>query len=174
MSEGLTTAQILQQFLPLYRQHHRLTPQQAKVSGLICQCQTESLGGYRLSCDHCEFETERYRSCRNRHCARCQRKASSDWLSSRSEDLLPVPYFHLVFTLPHQLNPWVQLHPEVLYAALFRAVWGTLQAFGEDPKRLDGQLGMTAVLHTWGQNLSQHVHLHCLIPGGAYHRSREE
>lgn len=74
----------------------------------------------------------------------------------------------------HQLNPWVQLHPEVLYAVLFKAVWHTLRSFGDDPKRLDGQLGMTAVLHTWGQNLSQHVHLHCLIPGGAYHREHDE
>jgi hypothetical protein len=78
-----------------------------------------------------------------------------------------VTYHHLVFTLPHALNGWVQLHPDILYALLFQSVWGTLKAFGEDPKRLGGQLGMTAVLHTWGQNLSRHVHLHCLVPGGA-------
>ncbi len=78
-----------------------------------------------------------------------------------------MPYFHLVFTLPHRLNPWVQSHPEVVYRALFHAAWGTLDAFGHDPKRLGGQLGMTGVLHTWGQSLFQHVHLHCLVPGGA-------
>lgn len=82
--------------------------------------------------------------------------------------MLPVTYHHLVVTLPHDLNPWVQLHPEVIYALLFETVWATLSAFGADPKRLGGQLGMTAVLHTWGQTLSQHVHLHCLIPGGAF------
>ena len=75
-------------------------------------------------------------------------------------------YYHLVFTLPHELNGWVQLHDEVIYALLFQSVWKTLKAFGSDPKRLNGKLGMTAVLHTWGQNLSQHVHLHCLVPGG--------
>jgi len=80
---------------------------------------------------------------------------------------LPVPYFHRVFTLPHRLNPWVQSHPEVIYRALFHAAWGTLDAFGHDPERLGGQLGMTGVLHTWGQSLCQHVHLHCMVPGGA-------
>jgi hypothetical protein len=80
--------------------------------------------------------------------------------------VLPVPYHHVVFTLPHELNGWVQLHPEVIYRLLFAAAWATIQAFGRDPKRLGGQMGMTAVLHTWGQNLSQHVHLHCLVPAG--------
>jgi hypothetical protein len=83
-----------------------------------------------------------------------------------------VTYYHLVFTLPHELNGWVQLHPEVIYALLFKVVWKTLKAFGADKKRLNGQLGMTAVLHTWGQNLSQHVHLHCLVPGGALTKDR--
>lgn len=81
--------------------------------------------------------------------------------------MLPVPYYHVVVTLPHALNPWVQLHPEVIYGLLFETVWATFSAFGADPKRLGGQLGMTAVLHTWGQTLSRHVHLHCLVPGGA-------
>jgi hypothetical protein len=79
---------------------------------------------------------------------------------------LPVSYYHLVFTLPAVLNPWVALHPEVIYALLFQSVWATLKAFGADPKRLGGELGMTAVLHTWGETLTQHVHLHCLVPGG--------
>ena len=82
--------------------------------------------------------------------------------------MLPVTYHHLVVTLPHDLNPWVQLHPEVIYALLFETVWATLSTFGADPKRLGGQLGMTTVLHTWGQTLSQHVHRHCLVPGGAF------
>jgi hypothetical protein len=81
--------------------------------------------------------------------------------------VLPVNYFHVVFTLPHELNPWVQCHADVIYRGLFQSVWRTIQRFGQDPKRLNGNMGMTAVLHTWGQNLSQHVHLHCLIPGGA-------
>jgi Putative transposase len=81
--------------------------------------------------------------------------------------VLPIAYFHLVFTLPHELNGWVQLHPDDIYRLFFSAVWDTLRCFGQDPRRLNGQIGMTAVLHTWGQNLSRHVHLHCLIPGGA-------
>ena len=81
--------------------------------------------------------------------------------------VLPVTYHHLVFTLPDTLNGWVEVHPEVIYGLLFETVWATLSAFGEDPKRLDGQLGMTAMLHTWGQTLVRHVHLHCLVPGGA-------
>ncbi len=174
MNATPSTAEILRQFLPSYRQRHSLTPQQAKVTGLLCRCRTEALGGYDLACDQCDYHETRFRSCRNRHCPQCQQHASATWLAERREDLLPVPYFHLVFTVPHQLNPWVQLHPEVLYAVLFKAVWHTLRSFGDDPKRLDGQIGMTAVLHTWGQNLSQHVHLHCLIPGGGYHRERDE
>jgi hypothetical protein len=99
---------------------------------------------------------------------RTQRRASQTWCKRQQAAVLPVTYHHLVFTLPHALNPWVQLHPEVIYALLFETVWATLSAFGADPKRLGGQLGMTAVLHTWGQTLSQHVHLHCLVPGGAF------
>jgi hypothetical protein len=93
------------------------------------------------------------------------------WSERQQDNLLPVSYYHLVFTLPHQLNGWVQLHPQVLYRLLFQAAWATLKTFGQDPKRLGGELGMTAVLHTWGQNLSQHVHLHCLVPGGALQAS---
>jgi hypothetical protein len=94
-------------------------------------------------------------------------RATEEWCERQSANQLPVPYFHRVFTLPHRLNPWVQPHPEVIYRALFQAAWGTLDAFGHDPKRLGGQLGMTGVLHTWGQTLCQHVHLHCMVPGGA-------
>ncbi|MCP3689347.1 MAG: transposase, partial [Gammaproteobacteria bacterium] len=98
----------------------------------------------------------------------CQYRATEQWRDKQRQSVLPVTYYHLVFTLPHELNGWVQLHPEIIYALLFKAVWKTLKAFGADKKRLNGKLGMTAVLHTWGQTLSQHVHLHCLIPGGAF------
>jgi len=108
-----------------------------------------------------------HRSCGDRHCPQCQGRATEAWSERQSANQLSVPYFHLVFTLPHRLNPWVQSHPEVIYRALFHAAWGTLDAFGHDPKRLGGQLGMTGVLHTWGQSLCQHVHLHCMVPGGA-------
>ena len=158
---------VLSHYLESYKQHHRLSPAQSKVCRHIGLCRTDALGGQFVHCDHCGFEQYRYHSCRNRHCPKCQHHASQDWCEQQTQQVLPVNYFHVVFTLPHELNPWVQCHPEVLYRCLFASVWKTIQTFGHDPKRLDGQMGMTAVLHTWGQNLSQHVHLHCLIPGGA-------
>ena len=167
MTAAVNTAQVLERFLPDYRASHQLSPQQAKVLNSIDCCRTSVLGGQYLVCDHCGYSQERFHSCRNRHCPQCQKMASAEWLERRREDILPVPYYHLVFTLPHALNGWVQLHPEVIYSLLFKAVSTTLKQFGRDPKRLNGEVGMTLVLHTWGQNLSQHVHLHCLIPGGA-------
>jgi len=170
-----TTMQtIFTSHLDHYRQHHALTPQQARVCHRIEICRTAVLGGEQLRCDRCEFEQYRYHSCRNRHCPQCQRRASEEWCEQRTAQLLPVPYFHLVFTLPHQLNPWSELHPEVIYRLLFQAVWSTLQAFARDPKRLNGDIGMVAILHTWGQNLSRHIHLHCLVPGGAWHDETQQ
>ena len=107
-------------------------------------------------------------SCRDRHCPRCQGQARHQWAERQRRALLAVTYYHLVFTLPSRLNPWAELHPEVLYRLLFKTAWAVLSAFAQDPKRLGGQLGMTAVLHTWGQQLGRHLHLHCLIPGGAW------
>lgn len=144
-----------------------LSPQQGKVCQQILACRTEALGGFRLQCQACGEGQTLYHACRNRHCPRCQQQASEAWQQREMANVVDAPYFHLVFTLPHELNGWVRLHPRALYAALFHSVWATLNTLGHDPKRLNGQLGMTAVLHTWGQNLSQHVHLHCLIPGGA-------
>jgi hypothetical protein len=97
----------------------------------------------------------------------CQQRSTADWAEQQQKNILPVTYYHLVFTLPHELNGWVQLHPSIIYRLLFKSVWHTLKTFAANPKRLNGKIGMTAVLHTWGQNLSQHVHLHCLVPGGA-------
>ena len=167
MSLALSAARIFDRFLPAYQRGHSLSPQQAKVLNCIDSCRTPVLGGQHRVCGRCDYEQDCYHSCRNRHCPQCQKMASAEWLERRREDLLPVPYFHLVFTLPHELNGWVQLHPEVIYRLLFKAVSHTLKVFGRDPRRLNGEVGMTLVLHTWGQNLTQHVHLHCLIPGGA-------
>lgn len=167
MKPALHLQQVFERFMPAYRQHHRLTPQQGQVSGAIRACRTQALGGQLVQCDRCGFEQRRYHSCRNRHCPQCQQQASAQWCDRQLQQVLPVNYFHLVFTLPHALNAWTRLYPEVIYALLFQTVWATLTTLGADPKRLNGQLGMTAILHTWGQNLSQHVHLHCLVPGGA-------
>ncbi len=159
--------QVLHQFLPSYCETHRLSSRQAEVCTHISRCRTEALGGLQLHCDHCGHEQPWYHACRDRHCPKCQWRATEAWCDQQCQSVLPVTYYHLVFTLPHELNPWVQLHPELIYHLLFKAVWATLKTFGADPKRLGGQLGMTAVLHTWGQQLWRHVHLHCLIPGGA-------
>jgi hypothetical protein len=164
----LSMQTVLATHLEEYRHHHALTPAQARVCHRIGLCRTAALGGEQVHCNQCGFEQCRYHSCRNRHCPQCQRRASEAWCAQRSAELLPVPYFHLVFTLPHALNPWAALHPEVIYRLLFQSVWATLQHFAQDPKRLNGELGMVAILHTWGQNLSRHLHLHCLVPGGAW------
>jgi hypothetical protein len=109
----------------------------------------------------------RYHSCGNRHCPKCQTLTKERWLAARKADLLPIPYFHVVFTLPHDLNALAQGNPRVIYALLFRAAADTLLTFGRDPRHLGGTLGITAILHTWGQPLTQHLHLHCLVTGGA-------
>lgn len=156
-------AHIIRTFLPAYRQEHQLSPEQASACQSILQCQTEALGGELMVCSACGYEQLHYRSCGNRHCPRCKQQASEQWERKQLEALLPVRYYHLVFTLPHEFNAWCQLHPKTMYRLLFQAIWQTLSKFSETHKRLKGQLGVTCVLHTWGQNLQQHIHMHCLI-----------
>jgi hypothetical protein len=130
-------------------------------------CRTPALGGHRETCDRCGASRAVYHSCRNRHCPKCQTLAKERWIEARRAELLPVPYFHVVFTLPHELNRLAQHRPRVIYNLLFEAASKTLKTFGRDPKHLGGEIGITAILHTWGQNLAQHIHLHCLVTGGA-------
>lgn len=156
---------VMREGLDRYRASHRLTPHQWPVCRPILDGRPEALGELRLDCDHCGQAVSHDYACRDRHCPRCQRRASQTWCERQQAAVLPVSYHHLVVTVPHDLNPWVQLHPEVIHALLFETVWATLSAFGADPKRLGGQLGMTAVRHTWGPILSQHVPLHGLVPG---------
>lgn len=150
-----------------YRQTHPLARAQRRALHAIETCRTAALGGHRDTCDTCGAVQLSYNSCRNRHCPKCQTLAKEQWLEARRADLLPVEYFHLVFTLPHALNPLAQGNPRVIYTLLFHAVVGTLTTFARDPRHLGGDLGGTAILHTWGQTLSQHLHLHCLVTGGA-------
>jgi len=144
----------------------RLSPRQWQVCSHIQACRTAALGGLKRHCDHCDYEVPQYHACRDRHCPQCQWRASRRWCEQQQAAVLPVTYYHLVFTLPHTLNRWVQCHPQVIYGLLFHSAWNTLKRFAANASRFGGELGMTAVLHTWGQNLGQHVHLHCLIPGG--------
>lgn len=155
-----------------YRQAHRLTRGQHRALRAIAACRTAALGGHTEACEHCGAIRIAYNSCRNRHCPKCQRLAKARWLTARQADLLPVDYFHVVFTLPHALNPLAQGNPRVLYTLLFRAARETLAAFGDDPRHLGGEVGGIAILHTWGQTLEQHLHLHCVVPGGALARDQ--
>jgi hypothetical protein len=149
------------------RRRHRLAAVQERALRAIATCRTAARGGHVERCDRCGATRAVYHSCRNRHCPRCQTLAQQRWLEARRKELLPIEYFHVVFTLPHELNRFAQHRPRVIYRLLFQAAAETLQAFARDPKHLGGELGITAVLHTWGQNLSQHIHLHCVVTGGA-------
>ena len=155
-----------------YRQAHRLTRGQHRALRAIAACRTAALGGHTETCDVCGATRIAYNSCRNRHCPKCQTLAKERWLAARQAELLPVEYFHVVFTLPHTLNPLAQGNPRVCYGLLFQAARETLATFGDDPRHLGGEVGGLAVLHTWGQTLEQHLHLHCLVLGGALARDR--
>src|SRR5215831_687995 len=150
-----------------YRRTHRLARAQHRALDAIASCRTAVLGGHRAICAACGTERITYNSCRNRHCPKCQRVATERWLAARRREILPIPYFHVVFTLPHALNPLAQSHPRLIYRLLFQSAASTLRRFGRDPQHLGGDVGVTAVLHTWGQTLSQHVHVHCVVTGGA-------
>ncbi len=132
----------------------------------VRKCRTKALGGHLDWCIDCKKLHLQFNSCRNRHCPTCQGHKQHQWIAARTQELLSVPYFHVVFTLPDHLNPVAIRYPKVLYKILFDTVWETLSAFGNNPKHLGAKLGMIAVLHTWGQNLQLHPHLHCIVPKG--------
>jgi hypothetical protein len=148
------------------RNERHLAWPQLKVLRAIRNCRTQSLGGHLDRCSGCGHEAISYNSCRNRHCPKCQTNAREQWLAKRSEDLLPVPYFHVVFTLPHDLSGLALQNKKLLYDLLFRAAAETLIEIAADPKYLGADIGFLAVLHTWGQNLQHHPHIHCVIPAG--------
>lgn len=168
----LTLADIVRAHGDAYRRTHRLATVQTLALGAIAACRTALLGGRRETCDHCGATRLTFNSCRNRHCPTCQAHASARWIEARRAELLPIPYFHVVFTLPHALNALAQGNPRVIYTLLFRAAADTLLTFGRDPHHLGGTIGITAILHTWSQTLTEHVHVHCLVTGGALSRDR--
>jgi hypothetical protein len=160
-------ADIFARFGAAYQAAHRLVPVQYRAIAAIEACRTAALGGHVERCEACAALRYHYHSCRNRHCPKCQTLAKERWLAARRAELLPVPYFHVVFTLPHELNALAQGSPRALYALLFQSVSDTLIEFGANPRWLGGDIAATLVLHSWGQTLSQHLHLHCLIAAGA-------
>jgi hypothetical protein len=144
---------------------------QIRTLDAIRRCRTAALGGHIDACDGCGNMTISYNSCRNRHCPKCQGEKREEWIQAREAELLPVPYFHrsvgpVVFTLPSELNQLAMYEPKAVYDALFAASWQTVAAFAKDANHLGAQAGMISVLHTWGQNLSLHPHVHCIVPGG--------
>jgi hypothetical protein len=164
---GLELAEIVHAFGDDYRAHHALCGQQDKALRAIAACRTAELGGHVEVCDRCGAVVHHYHSCRNRHCPKCQALAKERWVRARQGELLPgVEYFHVVFTLPHALNPLAQGRPALIYRLLFQATAETLLAFGRNPRWLGAELGFSAILHTWGQRLDQHLHLHCVVSGG--------
>lgn len=142
------------------------TAHQKRMLKALADCRTAALGAHQVACTECGQVQIAYNSCRNRNCPNCQQRQRQQWVQARGEELLPVPYFHLVFTLPDALNPLCLHYPKVMYQLLFEATWYTVNKLGHDPKWLGAQLGMIAILHTWGSNLSLHPHLHCMVPAG--------
>jgi hypothetical protein len=143
-----------------------LSPEQRRAFQDIADCRTAALGGHVEACDVCGHQRIAYNSCRNRHCPKCQATAAAEWVEGREAELLPVEYFHVVFTLPTALGPIALQNPRVVYGLLFRAAAETLQQLAADPEHLGAEIGFLAVLHTWGQNLQHHPHVHCVVPGG--------
>jgi hypothetical protein len=151
-------------FLERYRSSFGF--QQLKAFRAILRCRTAALGGHRDACQRCGYQTISYNSCRNRHCPKCQARARERWLAARERELLDTSYFHVVFTLPHELNVLALENPRLFYDLLFTASAQTLLEIASDPKHLGAEIGVVAILHTWGQNLLLHPHIHCVIPAG--------
>ena len=145
---------------------HVLARHQKKAIADIRNCRTAAMGGHVEQCDQCGQRVISYNSCRNRNCPKCQAAARAEWLAEREAELLPVPYFHVVFTLPQPIGRLALQNPRVIYTILFRAVSETLLTIAADPKHLGADIGFLAVLHTWGQHLHLHPHIHCVVPGG--------
>src|SRR5712691_11187198 len=164
----LEVADVVRQYgaASLARYGHRTSTAQQRVLRAIALCRTAVLGGHTTQCDHCGHEEISDNSCRNRHCPKCQGRAQAAWLAARERELLAVPYCHVVFTLPAQCSPLALQHPQVIYTLLFQAVAETLQTIARDPKHLGAEIGFLGVLHTWGQILHHHPHIHCLVPAG--------
>jgi hypothetical protein len=164
----LEVADVLRSYTPAYLEAFGdiVTSDQQRVLRDLVQCRTAALGGHVEACDRCGHQRIAYNSCRNRHCPKCQAAARAQWLAEQSADLLPVEYFHVVFTLPEAIGPLALHNKRLVYGTLFRAAAETLLQIAADPQHLGADIGFLAVLHTWGQNLHLHPHVHCVVPGG--------
>jgi predicted Zn-ribbon and HTH transcriptional regulator len=165
---------IFRTYGPAYRAQRDLHVDQLKVMSAIERCRTADLGWHTDVCENCGYVEKHYNSCCNRHCPQCQGLAREKWVGARMQELLPVVYFHLVFTIPDLLNRLALVNKQVIYDILFRAAAETLKELGRDPRHLGAEIGFIAILHTWGQNLLDHPHLHCIVPGGGLSEDRQE
>ncbi len=168
MAPALEVADIFRSHGEAFQQAHagHLSRVERRVMGAITACRTAALGGHVERCDDCGLTRNAYNSCRNRHCPKCQGLVRLQWLAARQAELLPVPYFHVVFTLPAPASEIAFQNKATVYAILFRTAAETLATVAADPRHLGAQIGVTAVLHTWGQTLQHHPHIHCVVPGG--------
>jgi len=165
-SQGVEVADIFRQYGPVYRASHPMPLGHLRAMHAVEVCRTATLGGHVDKCDSCGHLEISYNSCRNRHCPKCQTLQKERWIEARCEDLLPIQYFHVVFTIPSKLNPMVIMNQKVMYNLLFRSASETLVELSANPKHLGAQIGFFGILHTWGQNLMDHPHIHCVVTGG--------
>jgi Transposase zinc-binding domain/Putative transposase len=172
---GLEVADVFRRYGEAYRQHHGalLSSAQHRVMSAIELCRTAALGGHVEQCDQCGHQRISYNSCRDRHCPKCQCLVRAQWLENRRSELLDTQYFHVVFTVPDPIAMIAYQNKQHVYNILFRAVSDALRTIAADPKRLGAEIGFFAVLHTWGQNLLHHPHLHCVVPGGGLSPNHE-
>jgi hypothetical protein len=166
MPGQITLGDILDEYGQSYISRNQISGQEKGLIHLLPVCRTAALGSHFEKCDKCSYTGKSYNSCRNRHCPSCQHKDKLEWLGKRIKELLPVGYYHLVFTLPHELNPLCLKNKKVMYGILFKAASQTLIELSKDTRHLGGDIGLLTVLHTWGQNMMEHPHLHCIMPAG--------
>ena len=162
----LETAEVFRMHGDEFLMQYGANAVQRKALRAVMKCRTAALGGHVEACDRCDHRRIAYNSCRNRHCPKCQGLACAQWMEARAAELLPVPYFHLVFTLPTALGPLALGNPRIVYGLLLQAAAETLSEVAADPKHLGAEIGFLSVLHTWGQNLLHHPHVHCVVPAG--------
>jgi len=173
MPQQITIGSLLREYGGSYISRNKVTKEQRSLIHLLSACRTGSLGSHWQQCDQCSYTDKANNSCRNRHCPVCQQKEKLEWLDKRMKELLPVGYYHLVFTLPHELNPLCLQNKKAVYGLLFKAVSETILELTHDVKHLGADSGLVCVLHTWGQNMREHPHLHCIMPAGGLSFDRE-
>ena len=170
----ITVNRIFTDYIDEYKKQYHLTSYEDKIIWAITSCRTEAMGGRIEKCNHCGHTITLYNSCRNRHCPLCQFMKKEKWILDKKDNILPYQYFHAVFTIPHELNRIVYMNKKVLYKFLFDMVRKTLLEVSGDKKYLGAKIGFFSILHTWGQKLNLHPHIHCVIPGGGYRDDKKK